>query len=138
MAMLRRHGRRLARLLSTPARDRLVLEGLVFHGRHGVIPAERELGQKFRVDVSARTCLARAGASDRVEDTVSYVDVYEVCRAALEGPPRSLLERVAAEIAEETLRRFRAVEEVTVAVRKPHVAVPGPVDALGVEITRRR
>ena len=31
--------------------DRLLLEGMTFFGRHGVLPAERELGARFRVDV---------------------------------------------------------------------------------------
>jgi dihydroneopterin aldolase len=36
------------------AQDRILLEGMVFHGRHGTLPAERELGQPFVVDVELR------------------------------------------------------------------------------------
>ena len=34
--------------------DRILLEGMVFHGRHGTLPAERELGQPFVVDIELR------------------------------------------------------------------------------------
>ncbi|HEY8590998.1 MAG TPA: dihydroneopterin aldolase, partial [Naasia sp.] len=33
------------------SRDRIRLTGLRVHGRHGVFPAERELGQVFVVDL---------------------------------------------------------------------------------------
>ena len=31
--------------------DRIILDGMVFYGYHGVNQAERELGQRFVVDV---------------------------------------------------------------------------------------
>src|SRR5439155_22408255 len=60
--------------------DRLLLEGMTFFGRHGVLPAERELGARFRVDVVIEADLAAAGRSDRLEDTVDYVRAYSVVR----------------------------------------------------------
>lgn len=56
--------------------DKLVLRGLKFHGFHGVKPEERNLGQKFLVDIDAWTDLQAAGKSDCLSDTVSYSDIY--------------------------------------------------------------
>jgi hypothetical protein len=50
--------------MDADAHDRIILEGMVFHGRHGVLPAERELGQPFVVDVELRLDLRPAGLSD--------------------------------------------------------------------------
>ena len=52
------------------AEDRILLEGMVFHGRHGTLPAERELGQPFVVDLELRLNLRPAGLSDDLEQTV--------------------------------------------------------------------
>lgn len=57
--------------------DRVLLRGLLFHAHHGVLPAERTLGQKFELDLALSVDLRAAGASDALEDTISYADVYE-------------------------------------------------------------
>src|SRR2546422_916487 len=75
--------------------DRLLLEGMTFFGRHGALPAERELGARFSVDVVLEADLADAGRSDRLEDTVDYVRAYAVVQEVVEGEPCRLLEAVA-------------------------------------------
>ncbi|XP_051152343.1 dihydroneopterin aldolase 1-like isoform X2 [Andrographis paniculata] len=118
--------------------DKLVLRGMMFHGYHGVKPEERKLGQKFLVDVDAWMDLQAAGNSDNLSDTVSYTDIYRVVKAVMEGSPHNLLESVAQLIATTALSKFPQVSAVRVQVGKPHVAVVGPVDYLGVEIIRHR
>ncbi|KAL4338878.1 hypothetical protein AHAS_Ahas12G0254200 [Arachis hypogaea] len=54
------------------------------------------------------------------------------------GPPHNLLESVAQKIASTTLTNHHQISAVRVLVGKPHVAVMGPVDYLGVEIHRFR
>ena len=83
--------------------DRIVLRDLVFRGRHGVLAAERELGQRFEVDIVMQTDHEAAAASDHIDDTVSYVGVYDQVRSVVEGPPRALIETVAVEVAREEL-----------------------------------
>lgn len=56
----------------------------------------------------------------------------------MEGPPQQLIEVVAERIAGKVLREHPGVAAVTVGVSKPHVAVSGVVQSLGVEVTRRR
>lgn len=41
--------------------DKLLLNGLVFHGYHGVYQHERETGQRFVVDLELSTNLIKAG-----------------------------------------------------------------------------
>ncbi|KAE8809288.1 Dihydroneopterin aldolase [Hordeum vulgare] len=118
--------------------DKLVLRGLQFHGFHGVKQEEKKLGQKFVVDIDAWTDLAAAGDSDDISHTVSYTDIYRIAKGVVEGPSRNLLESVAQSIAASTLLEFPRISAVRVKVGKPHVAVQGVVDYLGVEILRRR
>ncbi|XP_062196047.1 dihydroneopterin aldolase 1-like [Phragmites australis] len=118
--------------------DKLVLRGLQFHGFHGVKQEEKTLGQKFVVDVDAWMDLTAAGESDNVADTVSYTDIYRIAKGVVEGPPHNLLESVAHSIAKATLLKFPQISAVRVKVGKPHVAVQGVLDYLGVEIMRYR
>ncbi|CAA0838018.1 Dihydroneopterin aldolase 1 [Striga hermonthica] len=118
--------------------DKLVLRGLKFHGYHGVKSEERKLGQKFLIDVDAWMDLQAAGISDSLSDTISYTAIYSLVREVVEGTPHNLLESVAQTIASAVLSKYPQVSAVRVQVGKPHVAVLGQVDYLGVEITRQR
>lgn len=112
------------------------MEGMTFFGRHGVFPAERELGARFTVDVELEADLARAGASDRLDDTVNYAHAYELVREVVEGDPCHLLEAVAQRIADRLLGLPR-VERATVRVHK-RPPLEGEFRSFGVELVRSR
>ena len=97
--------------------DRIVLEGMQFYGFHGANPEERTLGQPYQVDLAVELDLHKPGASDRLEDTVSYTRLYRVVQEVVEGEPRNLLEATAQTIAD------RVLAELPV---KPRF--PGPLD----------
>ncbi len=119
--------------------DRILLEGMVFHGRHGTLPAERELGQPFVVDVELRLDLRPAGLSDDLERTVDYGQVHRRVREIVEGQPANLTETVAERIATAILEDHSPVEAVRVKVAKPHVRLEDTVLAgSAVEILRHR
>lgn len=117
--------------------DRILLNGLVFYGRHGCHEAERELGQKFIVDIEMSCDLSLAGETDEVKDTIDYVAMYDAARDIMEGQPARLLESLAQRIADCALQDER-VESAWVRIRKPHIALPGTLDYVGVEVTRGR
>jgi dihydroneopterin aldolase len=66
------------------------------------------------------------------------ITLFRIAKSVVEGPPRNLLESVAHSIATGTLQEFPQISAVRVKVAKPHVAVQGVLDYLGVEIVRRR
>lgn len=122
--------------------DRIFLEGLIFYAFHGVNPEEKELGQRFVVDVTMSRSLRAAGASDDLNETTSYSAVYKQVRDLVQGGPHDLIETVAERIAAAILGTYPAVEAVRVAVRKPDVAMKGsiftPTGGVGIEIYRTR
>ena len=119
--------------------DRILLEGMMFHGRHGTLPAERELGQPFVVDVELRLDLRAAGLADDLTRTVDYSEVHRRAKEIVEGPPVNLTETVAERIAAAVLEEHPAVEVVRVKVAKPHVRLGDTVlSGSAVEISRRR
>jgi dihydroneopterin aldolase len=118
--------------------DEVFLEGMRFYAYHGHNPEEQVQGQRFLVDVRIGADLQEAGQTDDLTKTVNYSQVFKRVRDIVEGPPRSLIEAVAEEIATVVLRDFAATS-VSVTVRKPEVAIKGSIlDAAGVTITRYR
>lgn len=117
--------------------DRIVLEGMVFHGTHGVYEEEQRTAQPFEVDVELALNLQPAGLSDDLERTIDYGAAFETCRQIVESTRYRLVEALAEAIAHELLADFPA-DEVTVRVRKPQVRLGGPLRSAGVEIRRRR
>jgi dihydroneopterin aldolase len=117
--------------------DRIVLSGIELRGRHGVLPAERAGGQRFLVDIEIAADLAGAGRTDDLALTVDYREVYAVAREIIEGRPMALIEAVAEAIATRVLAIPR-VEAVAVRVRKPDVALGGPLESAAVEVRRTR
>jgi 7,8-dihydroneopterin aldolase/epimerase/oxygenase len=119
--------------------DRILLADMVFHGRHGTLPAEHELGQPFVVSIELHLDLRPAGTSDDLMKTVDYGEVHRLAREIVEGLPVQLTETLAERIAAATLAEHPAVEAVKVKVAKPHVRLDDTVLAgSAVEILRRR
>jgi dihydroneopterin aldolase len=119
--------------------DRIELRGMRFAGRHGALPHEALEAQPFEVDVVLELDLAPAGTTDDLTRTVDYGDVFRRARAVVEeGPHVALIETLAERIAADVLAGERAVEAVTVRVRKPRAPLPGSFAWAGVEIRRER
>jgi 7,8-dihydroneopterin aldolase/epimerase/oxygenase len=117
--------------------DRIILHNMVFRGHHGVHPAERELGQRFEVDVELRLDLSRAMASDALQDTVNYSQAYAIVREEAEDHHYQLIEGLAGAIVRRLLAEL-AVTSVWVRVRKPQVPLNGILSYTAVEVERRR
>lgn len=118
--------------------DKIYIHDMEFYGYHGVLPEENKLGQRFRVSIMLGLDLKRAGETDRLEETVSYADVYACVKKIVEGQPFKLLEAVAEKLAASILALYEKVAEVTVKVTKPDPPIPGHYKSVAVEITRRR
>jgi dihydroneopterin aldolase len=112
---------------------------MVFFGRHGVLASERELGQRFIVDVEMGLDLRRAGVSDDLTETVDYSEVHHRVGRILEGEPFDLIEAVAERIAASILESHPKIKAVRVKVKKPDVRLEGTIlGGSAVEILRHR
>jgi dihydroneopterin aldolase len=72
-----------------------------------------------------------------LQDTVDYVAVYETIKEVVEGKAFSLIERLAATLAEKILEKF-PVFRVTLRVRKKIPPIAGTIDHIEIEVTRRQ
>ncbi|HWL25040.1 MAG TPA: dihydroneopterin aldolase [Ureibacillus sp.] len=119
--------------------DYIHLRDMQFYGYHGVLKEENVLGQRFRATVSLAVNIHKAGQTDELNDTVSYVGVYDICKEVIEGKPFKLIEAVAETIATRILDSYHGqVLGVKVEVIKPDPPIPGHYKEVAVEITRGR
>lgn len=120
------------------ANGRLFLRDLPFYARHGVFDAERELGQRFVVDVDCWLDTRPAAWADDAALTVSYQQIYEQVAGVVTDDPVHLIETLAERIATRLLDHFEMVEQVRVVVHKPGAPVTGVFGDVGIEIVRTR
>lgn len=98
-----------------------------FHVLVGILPHEQVHPQPIEVDVTVwRAPRADDDTASDGEDVIDYRDVYDVVAARVTGAPLRFLEDVARTLVGDLLAR-PYVRRARVAVRKPHVPLPGPL-----------
>ena len=117
--------------------DQIILKGMEFYGYHGLLPAERELGQWFVLDLELTLDLSGAGEGDDIGQTVDYGEVYRRIRSIVEGPPVDLIETLAFRVMDACFA-FDRIEHVKVTVKKPQAPLGGPLEYAAVQIQRNR
>lgn len=116
--------------------DKIILSNLGFYAYHGVLQAEKELGQKFFIDAELFLNTKEAGRSDDLTKSVSYAEVYEIIKDITENKRFDLIEALAETIAEEVLESYSMIKSIMVRVKKPEAPVKGIFDYFAVEIRR--
>ncbi|MBN1130263.1 MAG: dihydroneopterin aldolase [Chitinispirillaceae bacterium] len=98
--------------------DRIMINDLAARCIIGTNESERTLKQDVLITISLYTDLAKAGKSDRIEDSVDYRTLKKKVLALVENSSFFLVESLAAAIAEICLADPRVVE-TRVMVEKP-------------------
>ncbi len=117
--------------------DRIELRGLRAYGYHGCFDYERRDGQEFLVDLTVWTDFAAAAATDDLTNTIDYGALAERAVRIIQGPPRNLIEKVVAEIADDVMTDAR-IQAVEVVVHKPSAPIPHTFADVRVVTSRQR
>ncbi len=112
---------------------KILLEGMEFFAYHGVYQEERETGQNFSVDLEILADYSKACHSDKLEDAIDYVQVYELVKAEM-AIPSSLLENVAQRIIDRIQKDFDQIEGIKVKITKLHPPISGKLKGIGIEL----
>jgi 7,8-dihydroneopterin aldolase/epimerase/oxygenase len=115
--------------------DVVTLKAMRFHARIGVLPHEAEIAQSIEVDASL--WVRRGDGQLSIKDIVDYRRVYDMVADVVTRGHISFLEEVGELIAERALQ-LPLVSKVRIAVRKPNVALPGPLAYAEVALERER
>lgn len=105
-----------------PSLVEITLRNMRFHVRVGVLTHECEFPQPLEVDLTVWADAPSGGAIG-----VDYRDLHTVVTEVVEHGPLLYLESIAQRIVTAALA-CPSVNRARAAVRKPHVALPGPLD----------
>jgi len=117
--------------------DRITLQGVDVYAHHGVHPAERELGQRFVIDVDLWADLSPAAQSDSLKLALDYTAVHHRISEVAASTSFHLIEALALRLCRSLLAEF-PVEKVAVTVQKPNPPIPNFLGKASVTIVRDR
>ena len=118
--------------------DSIHLSAIRAYGYVGYFPEEQVLGQWFNVDLTIWIDLAKAGESDRIEDTLDYRFVIEATQQLIQTQRCALIESLASKIAAMVLETDKRVTQVRVELSKPNAPIPNFSGAVKIDITRQK
>ncbi len=115
--------------------DQIFIEGLEVPCRVGCTEEERAYPQilSFRIEITSD--LHRAGASDRMEDSIDYSAAISVIKEVAASKPFCLLEGIAQAICTTVLNNFPLASAVRVRITKKVFA---DVQNVGIQLFRAR
>lgn len=111
----------------------ITLRNLRFHATHGVMAQERITGGDFVVTVRVGYDITAAMASDAVDDTLNYAELYELVKREM-MQPSNLLEHVAGRIGESIFREMAGVTSVGIELCKVNPPMGADCDGASVEL----
>lgn len=111
------------------------LEGLEFFAYHGHYSVEKEVGNRFILNVSIQTDCEAAGKSDRLEDALNYQEAYELIKREM-AITSDLLEHVAARILDQLYSKFKKIEFASVKISKMNPPMGGQIEKVSVTMSR--
>jgi len=111
------------------------IENMEFYSFHGHFKEERIVGNKFIVNLTIETDMARPAASDNLKDAVNYQRAYEIVKSQMEVKSH-LLEHIAGRILDAIYSEMEGVEKVTVKVSKMNPPMGGKIGSVSVILSR--
>jgi dihydroneopterin aldolase len=114
----------------------IYLNDLIFNGFHGVYPAEKKIGNTFKVDLRIQLT-PTTKTIDQLEQTIDYVQVYALIQKIM-AVPTPLLETIVTNIADQILAAHPMAESVYVKITKQQLSVPYFEGTTAVDIERTR
>lgn len=118
-------------------KDKLRVNGMIFHAYHGLEHDEIRNGQRFEVDLEMLYDASISAQSDLLKDTIDVREVYTKVQTCVVDKRFYLIEAVGQHIVDTIFENF-PVEQVKVKVRKPFAPLGGLANGTEVEITRNR
>ena len=115
----------------------IFLEGLEFYGYHGVPDAERQVGHRYKVDLSLLVD-SRAEETNDVNDTADYGKLGVALVNFGESNQYKTLEKLSHEMAQHVLDMSPSVKQVRITIRKMLPPAPFIALASGVTLELRR
>lgn len=113
------------------------VQNIRIYSNHGCLQEEARIGSHYRVDVEVKVDLKKSALSDKLADTVDYVHINKVVEE--EVLQRSeLLEHVVERILVRMMNEIPMIKKAKVALSKLNPPIGGDVEAVTIEMTKKR
>ena len=113
------------------------VQNIKIYSNHGCLQEEAKIGSDYRVDIEVEADLSKSAVSDKLADTVDYVHINKIVKE--EVIIRSeLLEHVVQRILDRLLDETPLISKATVALSKLNPPIGGDVEAVTIEMSKKR
>jgi len=109
------------------------VEGLQFYSHHGYYKEEQVLGGKYVVDIYMQLDLTEASATDQLNKTINYEQIYQITKHEMEAHSK-LIEHVCKRILDAIKKQFPQINSIKVRVSKHNPPLKGNVERVFVEL----
>lgn len=111
------------------------LEEMEFYAYHGCFREEQVVGNRFLVNMALKTDMEQPGHSDKIDDALNYVEVYDLVKAELQKTS-NLLEHVTTRVIDSLYRHFPQIQWMRVKISKMNPPVGGKMNKVSVTLER--
>jgi len=116
---------------------KIVIEEMEFYAFHGHYQEEQIVGNRFLVDLELEADLSAPAQSDQLEDAINYQEAYKLIKHEMRITKSNLLENIARRILDALFREMKGIEKATVKIRKMHPPMGGPIQSVGISMSRK-
>jgi len=115
----------------------IFLDHLEFFAYHGVSEEERQVGNRYAVDVRIITDFSGAAIEDNIKHTINYETVYHIVKNEM-AIPTKLLEHLGYRIVKKIFSEFDEINEVYVSISKFNPPIGGVCRTARIRISEKR
>lgn len=113
---------------------KILVEGIKLYAYHGCMKEEAVIGGNYIVDVCLEADLIKASKSDKLDETIDYVIVYEIVKKEMSVRSK-LIEHVAKRILDRLKKKFPKTEYIEVKITKLNPPIEGEVEKVSVVVS---
>lgn len=116
--------------------DSITIKGLKFYAKHGVLEAEKEMGQFFSLDI--KFFLDSVFSDDDIAKTVHYGKLSNEAVKFCSTNRFDLIETLVNKLATHLLIKYPLIEKLDLTLHKPHAPISENFDDVLINIVRER
>lgn len=116
--------------------DSIIVKGLKFYAKHGVLDGEKEMGQFFSLDI--KFYLDTVNSDDEISKTVHYGQLSNEAVKFCSTTRFDLIETLVNKLATYLLLKYPLIEKIDLTLHKPHAPITEIFEDVLINIVRER
>ena len=111
----------------------IILNEMKFYSYHGVLPQENTVGAEYKVSLDIETDFSEAAATDNLDGTINYAEIYEAVKKEMNIPAK-LLEHLAYRISKRLFADFPTIKSIEITIFKENPPMGADCKNIGVRV----